>query len=134
MMELAEDGLLERCVAMGTFVKKRPLQKNRPFCIGVFVPDFTDAARMRALQGVAEACAAADSGLRVYCTHGGLRAAEALRLMDGGVPEEAFVLLGNGREATLTLTNTLDAHGLPVAEMLPGDNAAAVVKRQRAAE
>lgn len=134
MMELAEEGLLERRVAMGTFVRKPQAEAARPFSVGVFVPDFADSARMRTLQALADACAAEGAGLRVYCTHGGLRTAEASELVDGDPEGETFVLLDNGREATMTLVNALEAHGFHAAEMAPGDDAAAVLKRLRAAE
>ncbi|MGH8019542.1 MAG: substrate-binding domain-containing protein [Opitutaceae bacterium] len=117
--DLVAEGLLERSVGRGSFVRKGGALKS----IGVFVPDYSSSVFIQFLEELSGVARTARARLNVYHTHQGESVAEALSQMKSTPQEEAVMLVGNMNEVNLHLHAHLLERGFRVAlvnNFIPG--------------
>lgn len=134
LLELSREGLLERRVAKGSFVRKRLVDMER--AVGIFVPAFESSFWAGMLEEFSRVCRAKSLQMQVFHTHAGQQLASAYRSLGGNPQHMAAVLLGDAASAK-ELYQSLDAKGyrtIAVDVVVPGhrgpsvqvDNAAGI--------
>lgn len=90
--DLVREGLLERRVAKGTFVRKSPPPTVRT--VGVFVPSWDSMFFSGLLENIALVCRSQGLRLQIYHTQNGEKVADAYRWLERPPEQEAVLLLG----------------------------------------
>jgi len=106
--DLAREGLLERHVPKGTFVRKKP---HPVFLLGVFVPEVNSEFFANALDHFVQECRSQHIRFAIYHTHKAESSVVAAQLVQNPPNEEGIVLLGNTTRMTGELTNLLKRRG-----------------------
>lgn len=112
LADLSREGVLERRVAKGSFVRKGPritTDKTATYRVGVFLPEWDSPVLSRMLENLNEVCWDKGFRLQVFHTRKGQRVSDACQMLDYAPHEGGAVLFGNMRRATFELHEALSA-------------------------
>jgi DNA-binding LacI/PurR family transcriptional regulator len=103
LLDLTRDGLLDRRVAKGSFVRKVGAKPAVPFTANVFLPAWNSKFVMTVLEALSRECKRADHRLHIHYTHQGESMAQSYRAVESSPEEGGIFLLCNEPRATLEL-------------------------------
>ena len=103
LLDLARDGLLDRRVAKGSFVRKAQQKSTAQFTVNVFLPEWNSEFLMTILEALSNECERSEFRFRIHYTHKGEDTAKSYRAIEEGPRESGIVLLANEPRATLDL-------------------------------
>jgi LacI family transcriptional regulator len=109
LLDLAREGLLERRVAKGTFVRKGASRPGAE-AIAVFAPSLESSFWADLLEALAAACRAAGERLDIHHTHRGQHLAVACAGLDQARSGQRAILLGD-QDTVRELHRVLDQRG-----------------------
>jgi LacI family transcriptional regulator len=121
LLDLTREGLLERRVAKGSFVRKRPVNEITK-TVGIFVPAFESPFWAGMLAEFSRICHGEGYRMQVFHTHSGGRLASAYKSIALPPAEMRVLLLGDAIGAA-ELHRSLDAKGyrtVAVDVVIPG--------------
>jgi DNA-binding LacI/PurR family transcriptional regulator len=121
--DLALEGILERQVAKGTFVRKSRIESSY---IGALVAQQNSEFFSECMEHLSYSCRERNYRILTYHTHSGESAKEVLSQINAIPALNRFVLLGNPVAVTSDLWKTLNGRGKKVVcvDTPPGDNKA----------
>jgi len=109
LLDLTQEGLLQRQVAKGTFVQKTRTHETP--VVGIFVPAYDSALYTSMLDCFSASCARDSRQMNVYHTHQGEKIAAANRQVVNPPDVERIVLLANPPEPTRELYESFHERG-----------------------
>lgn len=110
--DLAQEGILERRVAKGSFVRK--IVDPTTTAVGVLVAQHNSETLSACIEELSGVCRGLGYWFQVYPTHRGENVQEVLRHLEAGPMLKRFVLLGNPAPATCELWDALTSRGCRV--------------------
>lgn len=93
LADLASEGLLERRVAKGSFVRKTPAAAQTR-SVGVFVPAFESDFWARVMGQISRRCREMRASMSIYHTERGEKLADAFRCLKNPPTQERIIILG----------------------------------------
>lgn len=106
LLDLTRDGLLDRRVAKGSFVRKTPRKGIAQFTVNVFLPEWNSEFLMTMLEAISHECKKAEYKFQIHYTHQGENTAQSYRAVEGKPEESGIVLLSNSPRATMDLSES----------------------------
>jgi len=103
LLDLTRDGLLDRRVAKGSFVRKLNRKSSTPFTVNVFLPAWNSEFLMRILEALSNECKRADYRFHIHYTHQRESMTKSYRAVESGPEDGGIFLLCNEPRATLDL-------------------------------
>ena len=103
LLDLTRDGVLDRRVAKGSFVRKVSRKSTTPFTINVFLPAWNSEFLMTMLEALSNECKKADYRFHIHYTQKGESMARSYRAVESGPEDGGIFLLCNEPRATLDL-------------------------------
>ena len=103
LLDLTRDGLLDRRVAKGSFVRKLNRKSTTPFTVNVFLPAWNSEFLMTVIEALSSECKRADYRFHIHYTHQGESMAKCYRAVESGPEDGGIFLLCNEPRATLDL-------------------------------
>jgi DNA-binding LacI/PurR family transcriptional regulator len=117
LLDLTRDGLLDRRVAKGSFVRKLNRKSSTPFTVNVFLPAWNSEFLMTILEALSNECKRADYRFHIHYTHQGESMARSYRAVEGGPEDGGIILLCNEPRATLDLYESFSERHYRVVNM-----------------
>ncbi len=111
LSDLAREGLIERRVAKGSFVRKSVLTSPQHRSMGFFVPAFESAFWSLLIEQFSRLCRQVECGISVYHTERGEKLGDAFRCLLQHPPTQERVVLMGGQETAARLLAALDDRG-----------------------
>lgn len=109
LLDLAQEGVLERRPAKGSFVRK--VSEAGTFEIGCLVPQYDSEFINELLEHLAAVCRERKTPFRIHHTCRGENLNDIRRYLDAGPRQERFIVLGALPDAALQLWDALDDRG-----------------------
>lgn len=109
LLDLAQEGVLERRPAKGSFVHKASVSATLE--IGCLVPQYDSEHINELLEHLAKVCREREHVFRVHHTHRGENLNDIRRYLDAGPRHERYVVLGALPDAARQLWDALDDRG-----------------------
>jgi LacI family transcriptional regulator len=109
LLDLAQEGVLERRRAKGSFVRKA--SQAGTFEIGCLVPQYDSEFINELLEHLSGVCRERTLPFRVHHTHRGENLNDIRRYLDAGPRQERFIVLGALPDAARQLWDALDDRG-----------------------
>ncbi len=107
LQELAGEGLLDRGVGKGTFVRKSV--RNRS--IGLFIPKMDSFLQLSIIRTLATLCADQDYGFHLYHLRPNRSMKDACQVLRRSPREERIIFEGTSSEGTWDLYHELESRG-----------------------
>jgi len=107
VLDLVAEGLLERDVGRGTFVRKKARERS----IGIFIPNVDSAVVMDTIRSIAAVCSEQDFGFHLYYLEQGGSPTEARRALRRSPKEERILFFGMSIEDSWALYQELESEG-----------------------
>lgn len=126
LLDLSRDGLLERRVAKGSFVRKSNRDGGKRFTVHGIVPEWNSEFLMTMLETLSAQCRQHGFEIHLHYTHKGDKAADIFRAIavgEGDAGNHGVVLLANEIRPTVELYNALSERGIRVVNidsLIPG--------------
>lgn len=103
LLDLARDGLLDRRVAKGSFIRKLNRKSTIQYTVNVFLPEWNSEFLMTILEALSNECKRLEYRFHIHYTHQGEDTAKSYRSVEDGPEESGIILLSNEPRATLDL-------------------------------
>jgi LacI family transcriptional regulator len=107
LAELASEGLLDRGVGKGTFVRKSVRDRS----VGIFVPKMDSLLNLSLIQSLAVLCADRDYGFHLYYMRPNRSMKDACRALRRSPREERIIFAGTSYDDTWDLYQELESRG-----------------------
>jgi len=107
LAELASEGLLDRGVGKGTFVRKSVKDRS----VGIFVPKIDSLLQLSLIQSLAGLCAERDYGFHLYHMRPNHSMKDACRVLQRSPQEERIIFSGTSHDDTWDLYHELETRG-----------------------
>lgn len=118
LSDLSSEGVLDRQVAKGTFVRKgapnakpQNARTHAAFKVGVFLPEWDSPVLAGMLEHLNEVCWEKGCRLQVFHTRKGQKVSDAYHTLDFPPQEGGVILYGNMRRATCELYEAFQTRG-----------------------
>ena len=123
LLDLAREGLLQRRVAKGSFVRKRIQAAVPAFTVNVLLPEWSSGFLVAMLKAFYAECKRKNWRMRSLHTHQGDNSIESHRLIEGKPEREGVILLANEPGLTVGLTDFFRQHSyrvINIDSLVPG--------------
>ena len=111
LCDLAAEGLLERHVPKGTFVRKKVIAAQDDFSVGVFVSSFDSRFNMVLLDNIAWQCKERGYRLELFHTYFGEKLVEEFSTIKKPPDQQGFIFLTTFEASTWNLYQALAERG-----------------------